>query len=301
MTPIDKLISLANVRGVLDLRCQFQGDWAMEQEQKALGLAPYHVVLAGECRVEFPDGQRLPMRAGDILLLPTGIPHVMQSPGKAVIPTEPEVVMGGLLKMHRIGGASPDLDMICGRFHYNRASLLFAALPPYLLIPSGALPADGPLAALVALLRAEATGEQAGARFMLDALSQALFTLMLRAHLETHGQDSGTLALLADKRLGSAWQAMLADPAHDWTIERLSEMANMARSTFMRTFEKVAGESPWVLLTKVRMEMAFSLLSHSYLGLNEIAAQVGYQSQAAFGKKFKEVYGEAPGRVRKGI
>ncbi|BCT33543.1 hypothetical protein PproGo58_30380 [Pseudomonas protegens] len=63
----------------------------------------------------------------------------------------------GLLKMHRIAGASPDLDMICGRFHYNRASLLFAALPPYLLIPSGALPADSPLAALVAMLRAEAT------------------------------------------------------------------------------------------------------------------------------------------------
>lgn len=117
-------------------------------------------------------------------------------------------------------------------------------------------------------------GEQAGARFMLDALSQALFTLMLRAHLGTLGQDSGTLALLADKRLGSAWQAMLADPAHDWTIERLSDMASMSRSTFMRTFEKVAGESPWVLLTKVRMELAFSLLSHSHLGLNDIAAQV---------------------------
>lgn len=29
-----------------------------------------------------------------------------------------------------------------------------------------------------------------------------------------------------------------------------------------------------------------------------VMAQVGYQSQAAFSKKFKETYGEAPGRVR---
>nr|BFE97673.1 hypothetical protein GCM10020185_82090 [Pseudomonas brassicacearum subsp. brassicacearum] len=90
MNAIDKLISLANVRGSLDLRCQFQGDWAMDHGQQALGTAPYHIVLAGECRVEFADGQRLPMRAGDILLLPRGAPHVMHSPGKTVTPTSPE-------------------------------------------------------------------------------------------------------------------------------------------------------------------------------------------------------------------
>jgi AraC family transcriptional activator of mtrCDE len=75
----------------------------------------------------------------------------------------------------------------------------------------------------------------------------------------------------------------------------------MSRATFMRAFVKMAGVSPWVLLTQVRMELAFSLLSHSHLGLSDIAAQVGYQSQAAFSKKFKEIYGEAPGRVRRGI
>lgn len=301
MNSIDKLITLANVRGSLDLRCQFQGDWALEHEQEALGMAPYHIVLAGECRVEFPDGQRLPMRAGDILLLPGGAPHVIHSPGKTVTPTTPKIVTGSTLPVHRIGSSSADLDMLCGTFHYNRASLLFAALPAYLVIPSGALPANGPLPALVEVLRGEAEGNQAGAKFLLDALSQALFTLMLRAHLATLGPASGTLALLGDKRLGRAWQAMLADPAHEWTIEGLAETASMSRATFMRAFVKVAGVSPWVLLTQVRMELAFSLLSQSHLGLSDIAVQVGYQSQAAFSKKFKEIYGEAPGRVRRGI
>lgn len=301
MNPIDKLITLANVRGSLDLRCQFQGDWALAHEQQALGMAPYHIVLAGECRVEFPDGQRLPMRAGDILLLPGGTPHVFHSPGKIVAPSEQKIIRGGALPVHRIGRASPDLDMLCGTFYYNRASLLFASLPDYLVIPSGALPANGPLPALVEVLRGEAEGNQAGAKFLLDALSQALFTLMLRAHLATMGTASGTLALLGDKRLGRAWQAMLADPAHEWTIESLAEAASMSRATFMRAFVKVAGVSPWVLLTQVRMELAFSLLSQSHLGLSDIALQVGYQSQAAFSKKFKEIYGEAPGRVRRGI
>ena len=301
MNSIDKLISLANVRGSLDLRCQFQGDWALEHEQEALGKAPYHVVLSGECRMELPDGQRLSMRAGDILLLPGGAPHVLHSLGKAVALTPPKRISAGVLPIHRIGGVSADLDMLCGCFHFNRASLLFASLPEYLLIPSGAFPADGPLPSLVDILRGEADGDQIGAKFLLDALSQALFTLILRAHLASHGQDIGALALLSDKRLGPAWQAMLANPAHEWTIQNLAEIACMSRASFMRAFVRVAGVSPWVLLTQVRMELAFSLLSHSHLGLKDIALQVGYQSQAAFSKKFKEVYGAPPGRVRRGI
>lgn len=301
MNSIDKLIALANVRGSLDLRCQFQGDWTLQHAQEAFGLAPYHIVLAGQCRVDLPDGQRLAMQAGDILLLPAGSAHVLHSPGKTVDPVKPQVITGTGLRLHRIGSASADLDMLCGRFHYNRASQLFAALPAHLMIRSETAPGNGALAALVAILRAEADGEQAGARFLLDALSQAMFTLMLRAHLTHQGQRSGILALLADKRLSPAWRAVLQNPAHEWTIEILAETVNMSRATFMRSFTKVAGESPWGLLSAMRMEMAFSLLSHSHLGLSDIAAQVGYQSQAAFSKKFKEVYGEAPGRVRRAI
>lgn len=301
MNSIDKLISLANVRGSLDLRCQFQGDWARDHEQEILGKAPYHIVLEGECRVEFPDGQRLPMRAGDILLLPRGAPHVMRSIGKTAESSTPRLISNAPLPLYRIGDVSADLDMLCGGFHYNRTSMLFAALPEHLVIPSAALPKSAPLPALVEMLRGEADSDQVGAHYLLDALSQALFTLILRAHIASHGQHTGTLALLSDKRVGRAWQSMLADPAHEWTVDGLAETASMSRATFMRAFVRVAGVSPWVLLTQVRMELAFNLLSHSHLGLSDIAAQVGYQSQAAFSKKFKEIYGEAPGRVRRGM
>lgn len=301
MNSFDKLISLANVRGSLDIRCQFQGDWALEHKQGALGEAPYHIVLTGECRAELPGGQHISMRAGDILMLPGGSPHVLHSQGKTVAPTSPKRVSGGVLPIHRVGAASVDLDMLCGSFHFNRASLLFASLPEYLVIPRDAYPANGPLPALVEMLRAQADENQVGAKFLLDALTQALFTLILRAHLADHGQEVGTLALLSDNRLGPAWQAVLAQPAHEWTIESLAAIANMSRATFMRAFVRVAGVSPWVLLTQVRMELAFSLLSHSHLGLSDIALQVGYQSQAAFSKKFKELYGAPPGRVRREI
>ncbi|WP_338521570.1 AraC family transcriptional regulator [Pseudomonas batumici] len=299
MNSIDKLISLAGVRGCLDLRCQLQGDWALDHPQENVGVAPYHLVLSGDCLAELPDGRSLRLQAGDILVLPGGGTHLLRSQGQRVAPTATRISRGGLLPVHRLGGEQADLDILCGRFHYQRESMLFAALPEHLLISSRELHANGQLAALVSLLRVEADGDQAGARFLVDALSSALFTLILRAYLQQQAPASGTLALLADKRLSRAWQAMLDEPAHEWTIDALAALANMSRATFMRAFAAVAGASPWVLLTRVRMELAYGLLSHSHLGLSDIAVQVGYQSQAAFSKKFKEIYGQAPGRLRR--
>jgi len=296
MNSIDTLIQLANVRGTLDLRCQLQGDWALEHDQDAAGVARYHIVLAGHCRAEGPDGVVFSLDAGDILLFPEGQPHVLHSAGERGPSTRPQVIDAGLVPLHRIGNGPAELDILCGRFLYQRESLLLGALPRSLKVSCNS---GDQLTALVGLLRAEAEHDQPGARFLVDALSSALFALVVRAYLQQHAPAQGSLALLGDKRLGRAWQAMLADPAEQWTIERLAELANMSRATFMRSFVKVAGESPWTLLTRVRMERALHLLNDTRLSLSDIASQAGYQSQAAFGKKFKALYGVAPGQVRR--
>lgn len=243
-------------------------------------------------------GQHVTLEEGDILLMPGGATHLLRSQGERIRPVQPTVIEGGVLPVYRLGGERPEVDMLCGNFHYNRQSLLLGALPEFLVVSSRQWQGDGQLAALIALLRSEADGQQLGARSFIDALSQALFTLILRAWLARQTPVAGTFALLADKRLSKAWQAMLAEPGQEWTIDSLAAAATMSRATFMRAFVKVAGVSPWVLLTQLRMELAFNLLRQSRLSLLDIAAQVGYQSQAAFSKKFKETYGEAPGRMR---
>jgi AraC family transcriptional activator of mtrCDE len=298
MNSIDKLIQLAAVRGNLDLRCRFQGNWAREHDQEPAGVARYHIVLAGVCQAVQPGQAPVTLRAGDILVIVDGKPHRLQSEGHDGAAVVPVVSHGGLMPLHRIGTDSGELDILCGRFLYQRESLLLGALPRFLKVSSAYPQATDQLSALVGLLRAEADGEQIGARYLIDTLSSALFALVVRSYLQQHPPANGTLALLSDKRLNRAWQAMLDDPAAEWTIESLAELASMSRATFMRSFAKVAGESPWVLLTRVRMELAFRLLNETRQGLTDIACQVGYQSQAAFSKKFKDYYGMAPGRAR---
>ncbi|MFJ3487385.1 AraC family transcriptional regulator [Pseudomonas sp. NPDC090202] len=302
MNAIDTLITLADVRGSLDLRCQFQGDWALDHDQQAVGIAPYHIVLAGQCRMELPNGRKVTMSAGDIVVLPGGTEHVLASSGERVSTSLPRLQRGGLLPVRRFGDSGGEgLDLLCGRFLYQSDAMLFSALPDHLLIASQSLTTGAPLCALVELLRSEADANNPGGQFMVNALTSALFTLVLRAFLQQSPQSEGSLALLTDKRLGKAWQAMLQDPAHDWTVEALADLASMSRATFMRTFSKLSGSSPWTLLTQVRMQLAYGLLSRSQAGLSDIAAQVGYQSQAAFSKVFKDTYGMAPGQLRRSL
>ncbi|MGC1330968.1 AraC family transcriptional regulator [Pseudomonas sp.] len=299
MNAIDTLITLADVRGSLDLRCQFQGDWALDHAQAARGRAPYHIVLAGTCRVELPGGASLELAAGDILVLPGGARHVLASNGRRVAASSPRRIEGGLLPLQRFGDGD-GLDLLCGQFVYQTDSMLFATLPDHLLISGSHLSGSDPLPSLVSLLRSEADLNQAGAQFVVNALTSALFAWVIRAYLQQSPRTEGTLALLADKRLSRAWQAILKEPAHDWTIEALASLANMSRAAFLRSFSKLSGRSPGTLLTQVRMEIACGLLSHSNDGLSDIAAHVGYQSQAAFTKVFKKTYGKAPGQFRRG-
>ena len=57
----------------------------------------------------------------------------------------------------------------------------------------------------------------------------------------------------------------------------------------------------WDFLTRVRMTMACDALMHTRLSVGEISARVGYQSEAAFGKAFKQQLGMTPARYRRAI
>lgn len=298
MNALDRLIALAGLRGTLDLRCQLRGAWSMDHPPAPAGLASYHLLLAGECHLELADGKRQRLQAGDILLLPRGSAHALHGVGPGAAPDVPLVAREGGVPVVRGGKGSGVLDMLCGSFHYHPDASLLAALPDQVLVSFSA-DETSPLPALVALMRSEAEGARDGAQTLVNSLSNALFTLLLRAYLADERQPRGALALLADRRLGPVWSAMLADLARDWTLDELASRAAMSRATFTRTFDRLAGVSPGTMLLRLRMERACDLLRGSNLDLTSIALEVGYQSQAALTRAFRQVYGEAPGRFRR--
>ncbi|MGY4421941.1 hypothetical protein ACVWY2_004390 [Bradyrhizobium sp. JR6.1] len=88
-------------------------------------------------------------------------------------------------------GSDARLDLLCGHFSIAppHDRLLRNYLPPVLIVRAGAQAgegdAKGQLAGLVTLMRGETAGDQLGGRAMLNALSMAMFALVLRLASET--------------------------------------------------------------------------------------------------------------------
>ena len=62
MDYLDKLTQLAQVRGEINIRCLFQGDWQVEHQPDAAeyqGL--FHLIEQGECWVTFAGKQLKPI------------------------------------------------------------------------------------------------------------------------------------------------------------------------------------------------------------------------------------------------
>jgi AraC family transcriptional activator of mtrCDE len=75
MDLLSRVLSLIPVSGRLDVRCHFGAPWAIAQDSAAVREIPYHVLLSGEAVLEHGGGPSEPLKAGDIVLFPTGAAH----------------------------------------------------------------------------------------------------------------------------------------------------------------------------------------------------------------------------------
>ncbi len=155
------------------------------------------------------------------------------------------------------------------------------------------------LAGLVALMRAESALDGLGGRAMLNALSTAMFTLILRLAGEANEAPAGLLALAGHPRLAPALTALFREPARPWPLPELARLCSMSRATFARQFQDTLGKSASELLTDIRMTLAANELKKPSASTAEVAETVGYRSEAAFQRVFKQRMGMTPARWRK--
>ena len=139
--------------------------------------------------------------------------------------------------------------------------------------------------------RVQATGWEA----LVNRLLQVLFIYVLRASAEA---ERGSLAALADPGLRKVLEAVHEKPEDDWTLDRMARCAGVSRSVLVRRFRQVCGMSPMKYVTRWRMQRARTLLLRSASSAGEVSANVGYASEAAFNRVFKEHYGAPPGNYR---
>lgn len=152
---------------------------------------------------------------------------------------------------------------------------------------------------MLTLLFDEAFKYNCGRQAMLDRLFEVVLIQVLR-HLMEHGHTgAGMLAGMLHTRLRLALVAMHERPAQEWSLEGLAQQAGMSRSVFANSFRDTVGCTPGVYLQRWRIGLAQRALMQGR-ALKFVAGEVGYASEAALSRAFKNTIGISVREWRKG-
>lgn len=298
-------------------------------------VALFHILVRGEGWFLVQGYAPVHLRSGDAILLPHSTPHRMSSdhhtpsvPMSSVLPPCPTE---GIVTL-ATGSLGETSQFICGFLHCDyRFNPLLGALPALIVVRPGhpndeedegeddavihRITKKGRIAeASAALLHVaqgdwlgttlnhmveEALGERPGNSEMLARLSEILFVEVVRRYMhQLPGATSGWLAGVRDPIVGQALRLLHAQPERAWTVEELAEAVAVSRSTLAQRFTTLIGESPMQYLTAWRIQLAKYLLKQSHARLADVAARVGYESEAAFSRAFRRHVGQPPAAWR---
>lgn len=237
-------------------------------------------------------------------MLPHGDPHIMENgpPTPTVDESDQlgEVLAQGL-KLWRLGGGGEVTKFVCGYMACDpRLSQVFlSGLPPLFKVSIRNDASGRWLENSIRFSVDEAGHYLAGGEAVRAKLSEVLFVETLRAYISNlSAEQSGWLAGARDAEVGRALAMMHRNPAHPWTIAALAKEAGVSRSVLAERFRYFLNEPPMAYLTRWRLQLGAQMLSSTSHSVAQIAAEVGYESEAAFNRAFKREFGAPPARFR---
>src|SRR5262249_47205289 len=131
-------------------------------------------------------------------------------------------------------------------------------------------------------------------------LSEVLFIETLRRFIQNlPDPQKGWLAGARDPVIGEALALLHKNPAHPWTIADIAHQVGVSRTRLAEHFRHFLGWPPMSYLARWRLKLAAEMLGSSNANVSEIAAQVGYASEAAFNRVFKREFGCPPAQFRR--
>jgi AraC family transcriptional regulator len=81
-------------------------------------------------------------------------------------------------------------------------------------------------------------------------------------------------------------------------LDVLSELANMSKYHFLRTFRHVTGQTPYQYVLAIRMRRAAFRLATSRVSVSTIAYDAGFGDLSTFNNRFRQLFGTTPSKYR---
>lgn len=302
------------VTGAALLRGEFKSPWAWQSPPAATVAAMLHpgatrvmlmhIVADGSCWVEVDGLARRQLTKGSIVGFPLGSAHRMGAgegaccvPMTSLVPPPPWTELPVL--RHGEDGAPTRIVCVylrCDELPFNP---ILASLPPLLVVTPDEQPASRWIAASVPYIVAEATSGRPGSACLVSRLTETLFIEILRHHIAgLGGSSTGWLAALGDRYMARALAALHARPARAWTVPELARHAGLSTTALAQRFHRLLDATPMRYLALWRLQLGAQALLNSDKSIAAIAGEVGYGSEAAFSRAFKEHAGASPGAWR---
>ncbi len=314
MDAFSEILSAVKLNGAVFFTAEFSAPWGLStpaSNQMAAKIAPraehlvlYHLVVEGRAVVELADGQRTELGPGDIVIFPHGDPHHMSN-GDAPRPFPNYGISAKIesrdLSPLRAGGGGEISQLVCGYMTCDPylSRPILSGLPPVFKINIRTDRSGHWLENSILHLVEECASGRVGSEAMLAKLSEALFLDTLRRYVAgLPEQQLGWLTGARDPIVGKSLGLLHGRVAHPWTIANLADEVGISRSALVERFTRYLSEPPMTYLTRWRLQLAARSLEKTTRGVAEIAADVGYESEAAFNRAFKREYGQPPGRYR---
>lgn len=276
---------------------------------RAQHVVSYHVVTEGACWCESPGQPPLRLETGDVLVVPHGHPYQIASACGLRTGWTLDDALGWFRAM--AGGRLPfvvteggrgagRIRLVCGFLGCDALPFnpVLTALPTLMRVR---LDGDsGPrLKALLDVAVAESMRARPGSRSARLRIAELVFVEVLRSYLTAACEHRASwLAGLRDAVVGRALARLHGDPARAWTLPDLARDVGASRTVLAERFTAFVGEPPMLYLTRWRMQLAAGLLAAGRAPVSAVAADVGYESEAAFCRAFKKVTGVTPASWR---
>ncbi|WP_374305599.1 AraC family transcriptional regulator [Ferrovibrio sp.] len=300
MDALSGLAPLLRVRPELQEFCRFGGSWQSSHAPTAGNTAQFHIVTRGGCVIDLAGQKSLPLRAGNILLLPHGDRHVVRARKQGSSLSQISTSFQNTVRLKETAGETVDTELVCGLLHFENTSrnMILATLPETIVINLEAKSALPFLHEMVCAIRDELDAGRPGPLAIASDLASALFTMLLRNHIEGQPSAQGMLALLSQPTTGRVVSALIQDPMAEWTLDSLAAHGGTSRATLVRAFRRNGGMAPLEFLTELRLGLAAKKLRNTTEPIARIAAGIGYQSEGAFSRAFLRQFGVRPGQLR---
>jgi len=267
-------------------------------------ISIFHLIVTGRCMFELADGARRETEAGDILLLPFADEHRMWNGTPAAFAFAPDVVKPGRLEgvaTLNYGGGGEETRIVCGYIESSEFLFtpVFRTLPQMLVEQAGNEKVGALMASTAREIASLVEAAAPGSQMMLGRMMELLFVEVLRRHVSRLPTGStGWLASLNDPIVGRALALVHAEPARKWTADDLARESGSSRTVLAERFKALLGRPPIDYVTSWRIQLAADRLRNGSDSIAGIAADVGYESEAAFNRAFKRETGLTPGRWR---